>query len=512
MRYGSWHVIGGLLTPFSHTGFNIMLLTAPRHRPTTATSMRFNSTEELTDELRRLHLVTEEQLSEAYHKAPITSDPETLLKQLEADHVLTIYQSKALRSDEKMPLVLGDSKLLYQNASGSFARVFRGCKVSNGEMVGVKVLRQRYAEEPQSVVHFRREADLCMKLRHRNIVPIYEVGEEDGFHFFTMEFVEGGNLKDFLAIRSKLSAAETFRFGVDMAEGLAYALTQGMTHRDFKMTNVLMSSTGIAKLVDFGLAGEETADGDNAVHAVEYATLEKNTGAPRNDPRSDIYFLGGVLYELISGVPPYAPTSSYEERKRFSRYTGIRPLRQVNPGIPQRACEIIDRMMRPNPHERYPDYKTLLADLRAALTQFGGDPKINAVGKVASGAISTVLCVENRTQHQDMLREYLTKHDYRVLMLSTWQRALERIKSNPPDCVVVMGDAFTSGVQTVYDEAVRWSHSKNVACVIVVPVRDQKMIEKLPLSGSVRAVMHPVKLRDVREAINASLEARALRQ
>lgn len=490
----------------------MLLITPSRRIPTASNSMRYQSTEELAKELTRLHLVTESQLSDAFQHSAITSDPETLIKSLEDSHVLTAYQAKAMRSDERLPLLLGNVKLMYQNASGSFARVFRGCRVDNGEMIGVKVLRQRYADDPTAVAHFRREADLCMKLKHRNIVPIYDVQEFEGFFFFTMEFVEGGNLKDFLAIRGKLSPAETFRFGIDMAEGLAYALSQGMTHRDFKMTNVLMSSTGVAKLVDFGLAGDEGAGSDNSVHAVEYATLEKNTGAPRNDPRSDIFFLGGVLYELISGVPPYAPTSSYEERKRFSRYTGIRPLRQVNPGLPAKACEVIDRMLRSNPHERYADYQTLLADLRSSLSQFGGDMKSNAVAKIASDTISTVLCVENRTQHQDMLREYLTKHNYRVLMLSTWQRSLERLKSNPPDCVVVMGDAFPSGASAVYDEAVRWSHAKNVACVLVVPAKDGAVIEKLSPNGSVRGIKHPVKLRDVREAITAALEARELRQ
>lgn len=490
-----------------------MLLITPRRRiPAVSNSMRFQTTEELTQEITRLKLLNQAQLDDAFSHADITSEPETLIKTLEDRHTITAYQAKALRSDEKYPLVLGHAKLMYQNASGSFARVFRGCRTDNGEMVGVKVLRQRYAEDPQAVLHFRREADLCMKLKHRNIVPIYEVGEDDGFQFFTMEFVEGGNLKDFLAIRGKLSPAETFRFGIDMAEGLAYALSQGMTHRDFKMTNVLMSTSGVAKLVDFGLAGDEGTGSDNSVHAVEYATLEKNTGAPRNDPRSDIFFLGGVLYELISGVPPYAPTSSYDERKRFSRYTGVRPLRQVNPGIPTKACEVIERMLRTNPHERYADYKTLLADLRSGLAQFGGDSKVNLVAKVANDTISTVLCVENRTQHQDMLREYLSKHDYRVLMLSTWQRALERLKSNPPDCVIVMGDAFPGNASAVYDEAVRWCHAKNVACVLVLPVKDQGLLAKLNITNSVRAVLHPVKLRDVREGVAAALEARALRQ
>ena len=88
--------------------------------------MRYQSTEELAKELTRLHLVTESQLSDAFQHSAITSDPETLIKSLEDSHVLTAYQAKAMRSDERLPLLLGNVKLMYQNASGSFARVFRG--------------------------------------------------------------------------------------------------------------------------------------------------------------------------------------------------------------------------------------------------------------------------------------------------------------------------------------------------------------------------------------------------
>ncbi|MHC4875270.1 MAG: protein kinase domain-containing protein [Planctomycetota bacterium] len=469
--------------------------------------MKFTSTDDLARKLVKLRLVTRQELADCQRQHEVTSDPKSLVDGLEAQHVLTNYQASKIKSGEDAPLVLGSYKLLYQNASGSFARVFRGCSIDTGDMIGIKVLRQRYLDDPKSVAHFHREAELCMKLRHRNIVPIYDVGQDNDWHYFTMEFVEGGNLRQLITIRQKLEIPELLRAACDMAEGLEYALTQGMTHRDFKMTNVLMSSRGVAKLVDFGLAGDDSDSDDENVQAVEYATIEKHTGAPANDPRSDLFFLGAVLYELASGVPPYPSSRNREERKQFSRYSGIRPLRQSNPSISTRVADIIDRLLRINPHERYQSATELLKDLRPALAELGTDEDKSRVNTKQAPRMSTVLCVEYRVKQQDLLREYLTKHGFRVLMLSAWDRALTRIRNNPPDAVVVMGDALEGNASEAYDEAIRWCHTKSVGCVLVLPANDQATKDSLQLSPSARALQQPVKLRDLRNSLLESLQS-----
>jgi eukaryotic-like serine/threonine-protein kinase len=469
--------------------------------------MLFSTTDELAAELLRLRLINSDQLSESQAHFPITSDPESLLKALEAQHLLTSYQASKLRIDEKSPLVLGDIKLMYQNASGSFARVFRGCSISTGETIGVKVLRQRFLDDPASVAQFHREAELCMKLRHKNIVPIFEPKIDDGFHYFTMEFVEGGNLKDFSKIRGKLKPDELLRCACDITEGLEYALRQGMTHRDLKLSNILMSSRGVAKLVDFGLAGDDSDEDDENVHAVEYATLEKNTRAPSNDPRSDLFFLGTILYELASGKPPYPASSQRETRKQFSRYSGIMPVRRADPNVPVQISEIIDRLLRVNPVERYQSATELLGDLRPALAKFAPNLVQPASDTHQAPRLSTILVVEYRVKQQDMLRDYLTKHGFRVLMLSTWDRALTRIKNNPPDGVIVMGDALEKDGPAVYDEAIRWCENKGVGCVLVLASSQRELAEKLRVRNTTRVVVQPVQLRTVRTSITETLQA-----
>ena len=251
-------------------------------------------------------------------------------------------------------------------------------------MVGLKVLRQRWAVNPRIVRLFRREADLGKKLIHEKIVPIYDVASQGESHYFTMEFVEGGNLRDFLNIRKKLSPIEATRCLIDLADGLDYAACMGVTHRDLKLTNVLMSTKGVAKLVDFGLAGDEVMDseagGDSLQRALEYATLERGTNAPPNDPRSDLYFLGGIYYELLTGVPPYPRTHSREERKQFTRYSSIRPIRSVDPNVPKGVVEIVERLIKIHPEQRYQSAGLVRTDALNVLAELEGRTRPRASG------------------------------------------------------------------------------------------------------------------------------------
>jgi eukaryotic-like serine/threonine-protein kinase len=488
----------------------------------------FKSVGELGQALVRLRLIQPEQFDACVAELR-TGRPDDLLQLLEKKHLLTSYQASVLRRGRTDGLVLGGYKLLYKNASGSFARVYRACGVDDGRMVGLKVLRDRWAKDARQVAQFRREAELCMKLKHRNIVPIYDVASENGFHFFTMEFVEGGNLRDFVRIRSKLSPVEATRTMLDMAEGLDYAFSRGMSHRDLKLTNVLMSTQGVAKLADFGLAGDHSVSGsvasdiDGVDRALEYATLERGTGSPDNDPRSDLYFLGAIYYELLTGVPPYPPTSSRDERKKLSRYTNIRPLRSVAPNVPRSIGDIIERLMKIDPGLRYQTPGEVIVDLKAVLAELGSESAGNGTAgegaaqragaasttaapeRSADGA-NTVMFIESRVDQQDVLREYFSKRGFRVLVLSDPGRGLNRLKSDPPDCVVLMGRSIGDDIVGVYRSVLSAVNGRPVACVAVLSEKQSRLAGELDTSPTARVLVQPIKLRDLRGQVLRALK------
>jgi serine/threonine protein kinase len=464
--------------------------------------MSFSRLQDLQDALLQQKLVTPQQLAEC--RAALghgNAGCEALLKSLESRGYLTPYQSGKLVRGETDGLRLGPYKLLYRNASGSFARVFRACSVEDGTMIGVKVLRQRYASDPRAVQLFRREGELGKRLVHKNIVPIYEIGTAGDLHYLTMEFVEGGNFRDFLKIRHKFSPEEATRYVIDMAEGLEYALAQGFTHRDLKLSNVLLSAQGVAKLVDFGLAGADSSSGameEEVDRAIEYATLERNSGAPDNDPRSDLYFLGAIYFELLTGTPPYPPTRVLAERKQFSRYRDVRPIRSVDPTIPGPIAEIVNRLMHVNPNERYQSPTEVLVDLRMAIGQSASSP---AATESAEASQPTLICVEARPKQQDSLREYFNSRGYRVLILGSVERAAQRLSPTPPTAFVVMGDAVGEDVVDVYNTLKMRCQKARTVLVLALSRKLNGYREKLQDTDFSRVLTQPVTLRDIRVAI-----------
>ncbi|MBX3437104.1 MAG: serine/threonine protein kinase, partial [Planctomycetaceae bacterium] len=260
--------------------------------------MSETSLDELVSRLLGLRLIDLQPLQECRNELSPTASAGDLLNILERKHLLTAFQLDRIRKGDIEHLVLGDYKLMYRNASGSFARVYRACSVIDEQMIGVKVLRERWSQDKETVELFRREGEIGQRLKHPNIVPIHAYGRQGNIHYITMEFVEGGNLREFLKTRGKLQPAEACHYTLHICEALAYALSLQITHRDMKMTNVLMSSQGTAKLIDFGLAVDDRLlhkiGAAQFAQALEYGTLEKYTGAPMNDPRSDLFLLGGM--------------------------------------------------------------------------------------------------------------------------------------------------------------------------------------------------------------------------
>jgi eukaryotic-like serine/threonine-protein kinase len=372
------------------------------------------------------------------------------------------------------------------------------------------VLRQRW-DKPQDIEAFYQEGKIGQTLRHPNIVRIDEVAGHESVHYIAMEFVEGGNLRDFLQIRGgRLERGEAIRLMLEALDGLAYALGQGVTHRDLKLTNLLASSQGTIKLVDFGLAtvhrDEVRAEEAHGQRTVEYALLEKTTGVEKGDPRSDIFFLGCVFYQMLTGVAPIPEKKDRASRLLRTRLDNIRPVIEVYPNVDRQLAPIVDRMMSLNVHARFQTPLDVIDTLRSIASLAPLTPATPGAKPAASKAITrsrAVLVMESDANLQATIREKLHAIGYRVILTADPHRGLERYREQPTDCVVV--DCETTGKAGLDSLLETEEHAKNRKLLwngIVILAADQSdWAQRVTESDNCVVMVKPVTMRQLRERI-----------
>lgn len=444
--------------------------------------------QQVRDRLLEYRLITPQQLAEA-DKALKSASAEELGQFLQRQEWITSYQWKMLERGETSGYYFGPYKVQYLISAGSFARVFRA-QGPGGEAVAIKALRTRHSSDSASVDQFYREAMLTRSLAHPNITRTIDVGidRQANKPYLVMEFIEGGNLRQILSIRKMFTPEEMVRLGREMVEGLRYAWLRKVTHRDIKPTNILMSSTGTIKWVDFGLAGsaEGGSDSTGAVtdrRTVDYAALEKATGAPKGDFRSDIFFLGIVWYEMLSGQAPLPrPTENAGVLRRI-QLQNIQPLSK-NRSVPDDLARIVDRMTAFRPQERYQDYDELLSDLTAL--PYTGAPAVAESTSQSSTKIR-VAFVHRNQKVQERAKGYLNKHGMQVVLTTDLKRAITIAEMSPFDCMVL--DLKTVGTEGLdvysrYLQKLAKRGGQNCPAVFLAESEDQQWTKKFP-SGQV---------------------------
>ena len=472
--------------------------------------VQLKSNDALKRFLLDFQLISPQDWEQAVASFQETNDVQGIVNKLTETDALTPLQRNRILNGESESLLLGNYKLLYRNGSGSFARVFRASTRDGRRTVALKLLRDRWARDPEAVKGFHREARICQRFQQPNVVPIYDVCTDEGSHFITMEFVEGGNLRDFLRIRANVTPAEAAQCLYDICSGLSYANSKDTTHRDLKLTNVLMSSRRTAKLVDFGLAGADSPSqsfiSDGVHRALEYASLEKGTNAPKNDPRSDIFFAGAILYELLSSESPWPRTRDREERKQLSRYTQIRPLHTFRPDLPQVMLDITSGMMEVSPSARYQTADAVCRDLKAALQGFGAwrePPQPVSNGRrFASAADFHLLIVDTIPKRREALEHYFQKkHGFRLSFSNAPAEALSRLKGRrPPAGILFVADTTRDAVLEIFPEAQAWGRSLKAPCLAVFSDDDEDLIRRTITSTRFGTTMfQPATLRDIRQ-------------
>ena len=398
--------------------------------------------ERIADQALELKLVTDRQLQDIWTDLGSRNVPtDDFFQACVRRGILTNYQVELLSANKRTGYFHGDYKILYMVGAGTFARVFRAAHRETNEIMAVKVLRNRHLDKKyagQSAVdQFAREGQLGLSLRHPNVVAVHQVSSADRVHFLVMDFVEGWNLKDFVRIRRRIDPVEATRIMADIARGLTYAHERGLAHRDLKMTNVLISSRGQAKLADFGLASindewsaEVIADMDLPnTRTIEYAALERASGVRGDHTRNDLFFLGCIYYHMLTGKSPLAEPRDKMHRLSRTRFEEIEPLQEVIPDIPQPVSLIVNRAMMLDPDRRYQTPDRILADLESLVARMSGKPAPSSQedGEAAPAPkayipekpLKNLLLVEGDVKRQEQLRGALGKAGYSVITATT---------------------------------------------------------------------------------------------
>lgn len=435
--------------------------------------------------------------------------------------LLTNFQLDRLLTGERLGYYYGPYKVLYMIGAGTFARVFRAVHRDTGRVVAVKVLRSRHRGDMSQIEQFLREGRMGLQLRHPNIVTIHEIVNDPRAPYLVMEFVEGETLREILKIRKQFAAREGLHVIQDICAGLDFAYQKGISHRDLKLSNVLVHSSGRCKLVDFGLAALADTSSDKAIadcpsaRAIDYAALERGTGVRKGDTRSDIYFVGVMMYNVLSGKPALVETRERSQRLNVTRFHDFPSLSEVVRDLPESIYTICNKALEFDPEKRYQTPGAMLLDVQAAIKKLENpeaEKRITQRHEVMvideeeakEGEGKTVLIVESKQELQDILREKLKKRGYRVLIYSDPDRALSKFTADDSvqaDCIVFCAPDLGNLALQAFNTFTQQEHTKNIPAIMLVDPKQQHIIRGANTSPKHVLLPMPLKVRELRQAL-----------
>jgi eukaryotic-like serine/threonine-protein kinase len=274
-------------------------------------------------------------------------------------------------------------RLVERIGEGGMAAVYRAVDTRLGRNVAVKVLHPEYARDQPFLQRFQQEAEFAASLgAHPNIVAIYDIGQDDALHYIVMELVEGRDLKDIIRERAPLEVPEAFSIGAQVASALDFAHKRGLIHRDIKPQNIMVTDAGIAKVTDFGIARSLSASQltrtGMVIGTAHYFSPEQAQGMPAAPP-SDIYSLGIVVYEMITGHLPFDADSPIAVAMQHL-HSEPPPPWDYNPALSTRAGAAVLRALEKDPERRYRDaaeFASALSEAAAAGT--GGTTTVSPI-------------------------------------------------------------------------------------------------------------------------------------
>jgi serine/threonine protein kinase len=389
-------------------------------------------------------------------------------------------------------------------------------------VVAVKVLRARFSDNEAFINHFMQEAKLVAELKHPNIVPVHAAESQGRLHYMAMEFVEGQTLREFLKIRKKVEAKTVVQIGIDACSGLEYALrTKKMPHRDLKLSNIILSSTGQAKLVDFGLASIAQGKAAQDIpflknqQSIDYIALEKASGAPKMDERSDLYFLGCILYHLLCGASPFLETKDRTKRMDRSRFFDIKPIQNVEPGIPGIVSALINKALMPNVEQRFQKAGEMLTELKSVARRLDAGESGAAVSaqrigqatdrqdRVKNLTAKTILIIDANPKSQETLKTMMEKLQYKTLCTNNPDDIQKIFAENDlaAQCILFNGQSLGMRVLRAFNDFSQYRGLRDVGAILILDAGQSSWTESLTLTSNRLTMTMPISIQQFQEVL-----------
>jgi serine/threonine protein kinase len=288
---------------------------------------------------------------------------------------------------DDLPEKLGGYRIVDRLGFGAMGAVYRARQVSLDREVALKTILAKWAQEARMIARFTREAYAAAQISHHNVVQIYDLGIEDGTHFFAMEYVQGKTISEIVAESGRLDPEIAVSYILQAARGLQAAHGHGMVHRDVKPANLLVSDDGIVKVADLGLvkiatsadiqperipdeplaaARADITMANMAMGTAAFMAPEQSENAAAVDHRADIYALGCTLYSMLTGQTPFEGTTALEVISKHRSQPIKRPDAVVK-HVPTALADIVMRMVAKDPHARHDNMGQVVADLESFL-------------------------------------------------------------------------------------------------------------------------------------------------
>lgn len=446
---------------------------------------------------------------------------------------LTNYQIDRLNSGDTKGFYFGNYKALYLVGAGSFARVFRAVHRVTGRVAAVKVLRARHSENENFVHHFLQEAKIVSELKHPNIVPVYGAESRGFLHYMAMEFVEGQTLRDFLKLRKKVESITVVKIAIDICSALDYAIrTQNLQHRDLKLSNVILSSTGQAKLVDFGLSSiTQSSEGDSSgtselknQQSIDYIGLERAAGGKKMDERSDLYFLGCIMYQLLCGESPFMETKDRTKRMERNRFVNVQPLHLVDETIPAAVSFFVNKSMTVNADQRYKNTADMLKDLNYLLKRLEVEKKADSATSLSFDNYeamqkdreerlqklekATVMVIDSNLKLQKNLENLMIKLGYNAVSIDDPDKMIPYFEENDlvAQCVIFNGQSLGIRAVRAFNDFAQRRGLRDVAAILILD-KDQSEWEESVSPQHHRVILTmPVTIKQFKTALTWLLE------